>query len=51
LAALPWAFFFALDALSEAGWLQALRLQGYVARRSRRPQALQQALFIYAEAL
>ncbi len=41
---------FALDALGEGGWLKALRLEGYTAR-SRRPEALQQALFPYLEAL
>lgn len=41
----------ALDALGEAGWLKALRLEGYASRGPRRPQALQEALFPYAEAL
>jgi hypothetical protein len=42
---------FALDALGEGGWLKALKLDGYAPRVPRRPQALQQALFPYAEAL
>ena len=37
---------FALDTLGEGGWLKALRLEGYAAR-TRRPEALQQALFPY----
>jgi hypothetical protein len=42
---------FALDALGENGWLKALRLPGYAARPPRRPEALQQALFPYLDAL
>ena len=42
---------FALDALGEGGWLQALRLEGYAAYARSRPDALQQALFPYLEAL
>jgi len=42
---------FGLDALGEAGWLKALRLEGYAPRRPRGPLALQEALFPYAEAL
>jgi hypothetical protein len=42
---------FALDSLGEGGWLKALRLEGYTPRAPRRPQAVQQALFPYAEAL
>jgi len=42
---------FALDALGEGGWLKALRLKGYTPRSPARPDALQQALFRYAEAL
>ena len=38
------------DALGEAGWLKALRLEGYAVRSRRRPDALQQALFPYHEA-
>jgi hypothetical protein len=39
-----------LFALDEAGWLKALRLEDYAARRPRRPEMLQQALFPYHEA-
>jgi putative transposase len=42
---------FALDSLGEGGWLKALKLRGYVAGGPRRPPALQQALFAYAETL
>ena len=42
---------FGLEALGEAGWLKALRLEGYAPRRPQGPPALQQALFPYAEAL
>jgi hypothetical protein len=42
---------FALEALGEAGWLKALRLEGYAPRAPRGPLALQEALFPYAEAL
>lgn len=42
---------FGLDALGEAGWMKALRLEGYAPREPRRPQALQGALFPYAGAL
>ena len=38
------------ETLGEGGWLKALRLEDYVARRPRRPPALQQALFPYHEA-
>ncbi len=38
------------EALGAAGWLKALRLDEYAAR-SRRPEALQQALFPYLDAL
>ncbi|MBA3953599.1 MAG: helix-turn-helix domain-containing protein [Rubrobacter sp.] len=39
------------ETLGEEGWLKALRLEDYAARRrTRRPQALQQALFPYHEA-
>jgi len=48
---LPQQRLFALDALGEGGWLKAMRLEGYALRTPRRPQALQQALFPYAEAL
>lgn len=46
--ALPPLRLFALD---EAGWLKALKLEGYAPRTPRRPQALQEVLFAYAEAL
>jgi putative transposase len=42
---------FALDALGEGGWPKALRLDGYAPRAPRGPQALQELLFPYAEAL
>ena len=42
---------FALDALGEGGWLKALRLEEYRTPASRRPQAPQQALFPYLDAL
>lgn len=42
---------FGLDALGDGGWLKALKLEGYAARARRRPDALQQALFPYLEAL
>jgi hypothetical protein len=42
---------FALEALGEAGWFKALELEGYSPRAPRRPRALQQGLFPYAEAL
>jgi len=37
--------------LSEILWLRALRTNGYAPRRPYRLQALQEALFPYAEAL
>ena len=40
---------FGLDALGEGGWLKAVRLADYAARRTR-PGSLQQALFPYHEA-
>jgi hypothetical protein len=39
---------FGLDALCEAGWLKALRLDGYAPRRSGPPQGLQGALFPFS---
>jgi transposase InsO family protein len=42
---------FGLDSLGEGGWLKALRLKGYAAYARRRPDALQQALFPYLDAL
>jgi hypothetical protein len=41
---------FALHALGEGGWLKAMRLGGYAPRAPKRPQALQGALFAYADA-
>jgi hypothetical protein len=38
------------ETLGEDGWLKALRLEDYAARRPRRPRALQQTLFPYHEA-
>src|SRR5215211_8781993 len=38
---------FKLYALGEAGWLKALKLEGYTLRKSGQPQAPQQALFAY----
>jgi hypothetical protein len=38
------------ETLGDDGWLKALRLEDYVARRPRRPWALQEALFPYHEA-
>ncbi len=40
-----------LFALDEAGWIKSLRLEAYAPRAPRRPRALQQAHFAYAEAL
>jgi len=52
---LSWIFVFirqTLDeTLGEGGWLKALKLDEYAPRRSPRPQASQQVLFPYAEAL
>ena len=42
---------FGLGVLGEGGWLKAMRLGGYAPRAPRRPQALQQALFPYADAI
>ena len=41
---------FGLDALGELGWLKAVRLANYAPRRPR-PQALQDVLFPYPDAL
>lgn len=38
------------EVLGEGGWLKAIRLEDYTARRPRRPPALRQALFPYHEA-
>lgn len=40
-----------LFALEEAGWLKALKLEGYAPRRSSGPIALQDMLFPYLDAL
>jgi putative transposase len=42
---------FELVVLGDTGWLKALRKEDYAPRKSRRPQALQQALFSYIEAV
>jgi putative transposase len=42
---------FELDALGEAGWLKALKLEGYARRGPRGSLALQEAFFSYLEAL
>src|SRR5215207_1003679 len=47
--AIPQLRLFGLDSLGEAGWLKALKLEGY-APRKRRSLSLQQALFPYHEA-
>ena len=49
--ALPQLKLFALGTLGQGGWLKALKLDGYAPRRPWRPQALQQALFPYPDAL
>jgi hypothetical protein len=48
---LPQLRLFGLDALGNEGWLKALKLDGHAPRKSGQPQALQQSLFAYAEAL
>lgn len=45
--ALPQLRLFALDALGQAGWLRALRLEDYAPRGPRRASALQEILFSY----
>jgi hypothetical protein len=40
-----------LFGLDEAGWLKALRLSEYAARKPRRPATLLEALFAYLDAL
>jgi putative transposase len=40
-----------LFALEEAGWLTAMKLEGYAPRQSRRPLPLQEVLFPYLDAL
>jgi hypothetical protein len=49
--ALPQPKLVRLDALGETGWQKALKLSAYASRKTRRPQALQQALVAYASAL
>ncbi len=39
------------EALGEGGWLKALKLDEYAARARRRPEALQDVLFPYLDAL
>lgn len=39
------------DLLGDAGWVKALKLEGYAVRSRRRPEALQQALSPYPAAL
>lgn len=48
---IPQLRLFRLDALGEAGWLKALKLEEYVLRKHRRPESLQQVLFTYTEAI
>ena len=50
LDALGYARFRHWRLCGEAGWLKALRLEGYLPRAPRRPHSLQQALFAYADA-
>ena len=42
---------FGLSTLGDSGWLKILKLDEYAPRRPRKPQALQQALFAYTEAI
>ena len=42
---------FGLEEVLGDGWLKALKLREYAPRGPRRPQALQEVLFPYAEAL
>jgi hypothetical protein len=39
------------ETLGDDGWLKALRLEDYAPRRSRRPEMLQQVLFVYTDAV
>jgi hypothetical protein len=39
------------EALGEEGWLKALRLTDYAPRMPRRPELLQEVLFLYTEAI
>jgi hypothetical protein len=45
---MPQPKLFALDALSNEGWLKALRLKAYAPRARRRPHALQEVLFPFS---
>ena len=47
----PQAGLFGLQEVLGDGWLKALKLEEYAPRGPRRPQALQEVLFPYAEAL
>ena len=47
----PQGRLFGLDKVLGDGWLKAPELEEYAPRMPRRPQALQQALFPYLEAL
>ncbi len=48
---LPQLRLFGLEALGEAGWLKALKLDEYATRQPRRQQALQRPLFTYLDAI
>ncbi|MDQ3590944.1 MAG: helix-turn-helix domain-containing protein [Actinomycetota bacterium] len=48
---LPQPRLFGLEETLGDGWLKALKLDGYAPRKTGRPQALQEALFPYLEAL
>ncbi len=47
-AAVAQPLLFGLDALGEAGWLKALKLEGYAPRRPGPPQGLLGALFPFS---
>jgi hypothetical protein len=49
--ALPQPKLFRLGAFGERGWLKILKLPAYASRKTRRPHALQQALFAHADTL
>jgi hypothetical protein len=48
---LPQPRLFGLEETLGDGWLKALKLDGYAPQKTGRPQALQEALFPYLEAL
>jgi hypothetical protein len=48
---LPQLRLFGLDALGEAGWLKALKLDEYAPRRRPQPLALQRTLFTYLDVI